>query len=72
MLSRSLHFLLALSLVLLGGCGAPRRPASLDYVPNFTADTVDCTWAELIDVNYSCRSATTGIAGRCQVDGLPR
>ena len=26
----------------------------------------------LIDVNYSCRSATTGIAGRCQVDGLPR
>jgi|SRR6266404_4366738 len=26
----------------------------------------------VIDVNYSCRSATTGIAGRCQVDGLPR
>jgi hypothetical protein len=27
---------------------------------------------EVIDVNYSCRSATTRIAGRCQVDGLPR
>jgi len=27
---------------------------------------------QVIDVNYSCRSATTRIAGRCQVDGLPR
>src|SRR5438874_5173340 len=32
--------------------------------------TIEFTW--VIDVNYSCRSATTGIAGRCQVDGLPR
>jgi len=27
---------------------------------------------KLIDVNYSCRSATTRIAGRRQVDDLPR
>src|SRR5207244_4214535 len=26
------------------------------------------TFKPVIDVNYSCRSATTGIAGRCQVD----
>ena len=47
--STKLNCLLSLvGLALLGGlgCGAPRRPPSLDFVPDWTAETMDCKRAE--------------------------
>jgi len=48
MLACSLRLVMALSLLpAIGGC-APRRPASFDYVPNWKADEINCTQAELM------------------------
>ena len=53
---------------------APSRPRHEHGDPAHAGTIVTLRPDEMwvIDVNYSCRSATTGIAGRCQVDGLPR